>query len=218
MTATAEEPGQIQVVREVQTLTQKLIEVADAIDAIDKAGYNRTQNYAFVRGDDVIAAVRIELLKRHVLLLAGLKGIRERNRATRGGGETTISTLDIEFIFHDADSGEQLALPWAGQGEDPGDKGLGKGFTNALKTYLRQQLLIPWGHDDPEADASSDERVGEDTTNLIDKARGLSNAQLNAVLVKVGLPAQQAPFGHFMRIPSELAGRVVKALEEEHGA
>src|SRR6185437_1514902 len=123
MTATAEEPGQIQVVREVQTLTQKLIEVADAIDAIDKAGYNRTQNYAFVRGDDVIAAVRIELLKRHVLLLAGLKGIRERNRATRGGGETTISTLDIEFIFHDADSGEQLALPWAGQGEDPGDKG-----------------------------------------------------------------------------------------------
>jgi hypothetical protein len=210
-----EPPGEI-TVTELQTVTQKLIEVAGAIGFIEKKGYNQAQSYAFVRGDDVIADVRVQMLQRRVLLLAGLKEITERSRATRGGGETTISTLKLEFIFHDADTGEQLALPWAGQGEDPGDKGLGKAFTNALKTFLRQQLMIPWGHEDPEADTGSDQRVGsDDSVNLIDEARGLNNATLNAVLVKVGLSAQQAPFGFFMRIPAEKAVAVKAALLEE---
>ena len=220
MSAVAEEPGTIEV-HEAQTLTQKVVDVAEKLGAIDKHGWHptgRDSGYAFVKGDDVMEAVRVPLLERHVLLLAGLKSIDERVRQTKGGGETTISTLTVEFIFHDADTGEQLALTWAGRGEDPGDKGLGKAFTNAIKTFLRQQLLIPWGNDDPEADEGSDGRVGSGATvNLIENARGLSNAQLNAVLVKVGLAAQQAPFGHFMRIPSELAEQVKAALDEERG-
>lgn len=210
------EPGQI-TVHEAQTLAEKIVEAALEIGAVDKKGWHPTgtnSGYAFAKGDDVIAAVRGPLLNRGVLLLAGKQQITDTERPTRSGGVTTLSTLEIEFIFKDAASGETLALPWAGRGEDPGDKGLGKGFTNALKTFLRQQLLIPWGHDDPEADGGSDEGGGE-TVNLIDEARGLSNAQLNAVLVKAGLPAQQAPFGAFMRIPSEKAVAVQAALKEE---
>lgn len=207
-----EEPGQITAAP--QTLAEKIVAAALEIGAVEKSGYNAKQDYHFARGDDVIEAVRGPLLQRGVLVLGGKQQIVDSERATRAGGVTVISTLEIEFIFLDAQTGEKLALPWAGRGEDPGDKGLGKGFTNALKTFLRQQLLIPWGHDDPEADTGSDERVGG-TANLVEQARGLSNAQLNAVLVKVGLGAQQAPFGAFLRIPSEKAEQVTAALAEE---
>jgi hypothetical protein len=102
------------------------------------------------------------------------------------------------------------------------DKGVGKALTNAIKTFLRQQFLLPWAQDDPEADEGSDARAGGRSdgpvANLIEQARGLSNAQLNAVLVKAGLSAQQAPFGAFMRIPAEKAVAIKAALIEEHGS
>jgi hypothetical protein len=49
---------------------------------------------------------------------------------------------------------------WAGEGDDPADKGLGKAYTNAIKTFARLQFLIPQG-DDPEADASTDQRSAD---------------------------------------------------------
>jgi len=149
-------------------------------------------------------------------VLAGEAVTDERPRMTKGGTETSITTVHLAFTFMDADTGETIELPWLGRGEDPMDKGVGKALTNALKTFLRQQLLLPWG-DDPEADTGSDERAGNgsDSVNLIEQARGLSNAALNAALVKAGLPAQQAPFGAFMRIPSEAAANVRAALEEQ---
>jgi hypothetical protein len=53
------------------------------------------------------------------------------------------------------------------------------------------------------------------TVNLIEQARGLPNASLNAALVAAGLPANEKPFGAFLRIPSEHATAVREALEAE---
>lgn len=217
MTALAEEPPGEIVEVVPKTLAQKLVEVALSIDSIAKEGFNKAQNYKFASAETLIGDVRRPLLERGVLVLAGEATTDERPRTTRGGGETSITTVHLAFTFMDAETGETIELPWLGRGEDPMDKGVGKALTNALKTFLRQQLLLPWG-DDPEADEGSDSRAGHggsDSVNLIENARGLSNAQLNAALVKAGLAAQQAPFGFFMRVPTEHAANIRAALDEE---
>jgi ERF superfamily protein len=217
MTALEEPPGEIVVTP--KTLAQKLVEVALSLDSIAKEGFNRAQNYKYASAETLIGDVRRPLLERGVLVLAGEAVTDERPRTTAKGAETSITTVHLAFTFMDAETGETIELPWLGRGEDPMDKGVGKALTNALKTFLRQQLLLPWG-DDPEADEGSDERAGRggsDTVNLIEQARGLSNAQLNAALVKAGLPAAEKPFGAFTRIPAEYAANVRAALEEERG-
>lgn len=197
-------------------LAQKLIAIATDIGAIDKDGYNQAQRYAFTSADHVVGQIRLKLFEKGVLLLATEENTEERLRSTAKGGETAITTVHLTFVFVDSDSGERIELSWPGRGEDPMDKGVGKALTNALKTFLRQQFLIPWGNDDPEADEGSDHRAqtGGDTVDLLGKARGLSNAQLNEALVAGGLPAQQGnPFATFMRIPAENAAAVEAHLD-----
>lgn len=219
-----EEPGQVEIlpVAERVLLARKLVEVARQIDAIEKAGHNRAQNYDFATAESIITDVRGPLLERGVLVLAGESTLEERLRTTSGGGETAVTTVHLTFTLLDSETGAVIELPWLGRGEDPMDKGISKALTNALKTFLRQQFLLPWAQDDPESDEGSDARAGRGSdgpvANLIEQARGLSNAQLNAVLVRVGLAAQQAPFGHFMRIPAAKADAVKAALIEEHGS
>jgi hypothetical protein len=209
-----EQPGEIVPAR--LTLGQKLVAAALDIDSIAKSGYNQAQHYAFATAETLISDIRGPLLSRGVLVLAGEHETDERPRETRGGGQTSITTVHLEFTFLDVETGETLALRWLGRGEDPMDKGVGKALTNALKTFLRQQLLLPWGQDDPEADEGSDQRANGDTVNLIAEARGLSNDQLNQILVANSLPAQQAPFGAFTRVPSEKAEAIAKALKDAH--
>jgi hypothetical protein len=217
------EPGQIQLAQApAPSLARKLVDVALEVEGIPKDGYNNAQSYAFVSADGLLAVIRRKLLERGVLVLAGEAQTEERPRQTSRGGETSITTVHLLFTFMDADTGATIELPWLGRGEDPMDKGVGKALTNALKTFLRQQLLLPWGHDDPEADEGSDERAGRATgatdsatVNLIEQARGLPNASLNAALVAAGLPANEKPFGAFLRIPSEHATAVREALEAE---
>lgn len=189
-------------------LAQKLVEVAGAAEEIPKRGYNRAQDYHFPKAEDVVLMVRRELLERKVLLLAGEASTEERIRQTKGGSETAITTVHLMFVFLDAETGARIELPWPGRGEDPMDKGISKALTGALKTFLRQQLLLTWG-DDAEADESTDARAsGSETVNLIADAKGKTDAELNAVLVESGLPAQQKPFGAFTRIPAEVAEAV----------
>jgi hypothetical protein len=203
-------------------LAQKLIDVALDIGAIEKDGYNRAQNYHFTSADNVVGEIRRKLFEKRVLLLGSEESTEQRLRPTKQGGETAITTVHVEFIFVDGETGERIELRWPGQGEDPMDKGIGKACTNALKLFLRQQFLIPWGNDDPEADEGSDARAGMgagaqmgDTVDLLAKARGLSNVQLNEALVAGGLPAQQGnPFATFMRIPAANAAAVEAHLDQ----
>ena len=87
-----------------------------------------------------------------------------------------------------------MECEWAGQGDDPADKGLGKAYTNAIKTFLREQFLIPQG-DDPEADERTDARAAQRVARDRQQQRPANGG--SARLLK----------------PEELA-RVVAAIEE----
>jgi hypothetical protein len=214
MTAIAEEPGQIEVPRAPGDLMMRLVEVASEMSAIPKAGYNQAQHYSFASAEDLIGAIRSKLLERNVLVLAYEHHTDERLRTTSQGGESAVTTVHLVFLLVAADTGERIELMWPGRGEDPMDKGIGKALTNAIKTFLRQQFLLPWG-DDPEADESSDARAGQgEFTNLagLVSGSGLTDAKLNEILVGAGLAAQQKPFSAFMRIPNAKADVVAKLV------
>jgi hypothetical protein len=212
-------------------LLQKLLAAALAIDSIDKDGTNKFHAYSYASAESYLFTCRKELLSRGVLILGAQTGTSERMRDT-SQGESAITTVGMIFKVYDTETGFALEIPWAGRGEDPMDKGLSKGLTNAIKTFLRQQLLLPTG-DDPEADASTDERARTSsgtpygqartgaavgTTNLVNEARGLSDDALSAVLEANGIDTGgRSPFGFFARIPDALVDSVRDALAKAHG-
>jgi hypothetical protein len=205
------EPGQIQ--RAPQTLAQKLVAAALAIETVEKDKRNTFHKYDYASIEAVVSAVRGELLKRGVLVLAGEADTQDRTRATREG-ESVVTTVHLVFTLLDAETGERLEIPWLGRGDDPADKGVAKALTDARKSFLIQQLNLSRG-EDTEADPTTDERSAgaSGTVNLIPDAKGLRDQQLNEILVANGLPAAQAPFGAFARIPSEKAPQIRSDLE-----
>ena len=164
----------------------------------------------------MVGDIRQKLLERQVLVLAYEHHTEERMRQTSGGSESAVTTIHLVFLLVAADTGERIELMWPGRGEDPMDKGISKALTNALKTFLRQQFLLPWGNDDPEADESTDDRAGgqDHTVNFASQisGSGLSDGKLNEILVGAGLAAQQQPFRAFMRIPHEKADIVERLI------
>jgi hypothetical protein len=194
-------------------LLAKLVEAAAAVGEVEKDKRNAFHKYDYSSIEAVVKAVRLELLNRGVLISPSLDHVDLRTRATREG-ESVITTAHMIFTVFDAESGEQLQMQWAGQGDDPADKGLSKAITDARKTFLLVLLNLARG-DDTEGDDATDQRASANGgVNMTDEARGLNNQQLNQALVAAGLPAQDKPWGAFMRVPSDAVENVRTALRE----
>jgi hypothetical protein len=194
---------------------QKLIDAAAAIDEVPKDGTNAFHNYKYSSIEAIVRRTRVELLKRQILVFAGEDTTDDRLRQTNQG-ESAVTTVHLIYTVMDAETGERFEVPWIGRGDDPADKGVSKALTDARKTFLLQLLQIPRG-DDTEGDPTTDERTyTSGGVNLQEQAKGLNNAQINAVLVQHGLSASQKPWGALRSIPSEVAEQVSAALEAEH--
>ena len=123
-------------------LAKKLAEVMAAVDRVPKHGRNEFHKYDYATEADIAAAVRQELAQRHVMILPAV--VSEKR-------EGDITTLGMEFLIVDGESGESFSRPWLGVGQDKGDKGGYKAMTGGEKTFLLKLFLIPTG-DDPEAE------------------------------------------------------------------
>lgn len=144
----------------VNELFHKIAAVVKQVEGVEKKGHNDHFHYDYATAEDVLRAIRGPLADKHVALFCSVQAIDERAYKTSGGKESVITTVHVDFTFADGDTGEMFKCSWAGQGDDPADKGLGKAYTNAVKTFLRQTFLLPQG-DDPEADTSTDKRAAE---------------------------------------------------------
>lgn len=131
----------------------KLRELVTEVGAVEQRGHNERQDYDYMTAEDLLRAVRKPLADKGLTLVPSLTEVTEREIHTRSGA-STITTVTVEFTITDGEG--RVDATWAGQGQDPGDKGLGKAYTNCIKTFLRTLLLIPQGQDDPEADPETD--------------------------------------------------------------
>lgn len=129
----------------------KLLRLMEAVDHIEKRGRNKAQNYDYLMAEDVINEVRQECIKEKLVIIPAATGQNVITSENKSGGTMFLTTVPMTFTICDAETGESITVPWEGQGQDSGDKGIYKAFTGADKYFLRNLLLIPTG-DDPEND------------------------------------------------------------------
>lgn len=141
-------------------LVTKLADVMAAVERIPKRGRNDFHKYDYATESDIVATVRDELAKRHVMLLPGIESVAREPVGEKG---SVLTTLEMRFTFIDGESGERLVFRWFGCGTDKEDKGLYKAMTGGEKYFLLKTFLMPTG-DDPE----------RDTTQPPKRARGAS--------------------------------------------
>jgi hypothetical protein len=196
-------------------LLSKLCAAALEVDEIEKDGTNKFHHYDYSSIEAVARATRDPLLSRGIFVIPEILTTTDRTRNTREG-ESVVTTAELSFTVFDSETGERLIVQWAGRGDDPADKGLSKAITDARKTFLIAFFNAPRG-EDTEADESTDQRTPAPagSVNMSDEAKGLTNAQLNAALVSVGLPAQEKPWSAFMRVSPEHITALREALRAE---
>lgn len=184
------------------SLFTKLAEVMGEVGHVQKRGYNDFHKYNYVTEADLLDAVRDKLSSRGIVVLPSVKEVKERTIATKKG-ESTISTVLVDYTFIDGSTGETHTLSMVGQGEDAADKGLYKALTGASKYFVMKAFLIPTG-DDPEGDKKTDERTAErvappkvlsaESVGKVLKAfeeAGVDSEQFDLYLSAVGLEAPE---------------------------
>lgn len=124
------------------SLVTKLVSVMKEVDRVPKNGRNEFHGYNYALEADIVDAVRGKLADLGVFISTSIQS------AARQGELTQVTTT---HTFHDAETGETLALSGYGQGLDRGDKGGYKAITGAIKYFLLKNFLIATG-DDPERD------------------------------------------------------------------
>lgn len=127
----------------------KLVDVMGEIGRVEKRGYNSFHKYSYVTESDLTDVLREKLASRGVIIIPSLQSVQH---------DDTLTTASMTFTLVDSETGEREAVPWAGCGDDKGDKGLYKAYTGALKYFLMKLFLVSQG-DDPEGDTATDRRA-----------------------------------------------------------
>lgn len=142
---------------EPDSLVKKLSYIMGQMAHIKKEGFNKAQNYAFVRESDVAEKVSILLAAKSIFLHQTVISHSMRDLYTTSSGSMMrLSEVLMEFRFIDGETGETTpAATFPGHGADTGDKGVYKAMTGAEKYFLMKTFLVSTG-DDPEADEKVD--------------------------------------------------------------
>lgn len=139
------------------SLHVKLAEVRAALNGeIKKTGTNPHFKYGFVEATKVGTQFVTELSERNLTMLP--IEVTEGEVSETISGKEWTHTVAMKWRITDADTGEFIDVVSMGQGSDPGDKGIPKALTNAMKYGIL--LVLQAAGDDPEADASVDESTG----------------------------------------------------------
>ena len=188
-------------------LVQKLIQVYEKIDHVQKTGHNKNQNYHFVRAADMVRIVRKALLELGVYAEVNFVNERQYTIPREKAPNAPFAAVDVRCIitFRDGESGETLTTSGLGTGADTGDKAIYKAQTGATKYALRNAFLVP-DEADPEADESVDEAaapaapfagrdIPSDTDDMPDfrEANHAAPAPRPAAAPKAEIPTAPAP-------------------------
>jgi hypothetical protein len=137
------------------TLYRKIAAVAGAIGRIEKDGYNPQLKYKYATPATVMEAVKPLLAEHSLAIVPTVTSVIKEptGSVTQSGAAKVITRVEMTYLILDGESGESLAVPWCGEGEDWSDKGIAKAQTIALRTFLINFLQIPSGDEEIDPDA-----------------------------------------------------------------
>lgn len=135
--------------RRKKPLTQEVIEVWDRVTQIRKLGYNKQDDYPFLRILDLCDAFKGELFQRGIMFVCT---DRERlfEPLVNGDGEA-IERCTVLTAFEAVRGKERLELGAEfGSARDFSDKALAIAQTAAFKAFLKRSSMTYGQEDDPE--------------------------------------------------------------------
>lgn len=140
-------------------IATKLVDILKNMASVPKKGYNKNQNYYYMREVDVLEALKEELVKNRIILLTSsrLVEVRDKPKIDKNDNRVTefVTTVETTHTFIDSDSGEQLTINSVGQGYDSLDKGASKAITASVKYALLKTFMISDEGADIENDGES---------------------------------------------------------------
>lgn len=130
-------------------IAAKLNEIQKEVGYMQKGGKNEAQGYKFLSDAQIMEKFN-ELFQKNKVLFTYASRITGTQPTP--SGKQTLTNVEVDYEFLDVESGENIFGTAAGQGTDPGDKGVYKAITGAIKYVFMKTFLIPTG-DDPENDS-----------------------------------------------------------------
>jgi len=124
------------------------------IDRIAKDKKNEFHNYQYASEQAIKEALHPLLVKHGVIFQPEFSNLRREIYVTKNGIRGSVTDIDVEYTFHDVDTGEFIKGKSVGTGDDSADKGTYKAITGAIKYILTSTFLIPTGDDPEDTDAN----------------------------------------------------------------
>lgn len=122
----------------------KIAAVSKAVGSIGASGQNAHFKYNYQPWEEVRSAIRTACLANGLWVHESMQSCQFENNK---------STVTLEIVYTDLDSGESLSTLWNGEANDNQDKGIQKAATSALKyAWLKTFMLV---EKDTDTDAGS---------------------------------------------------------------
>jgi hypothetical protein len=145
---------------EMKHVAQKLSRVMASCRYVQRDRKNEFLKYRYASAAAILEKVNAACVEQGLATVVASKVIDQSEKVNRSGVSETLVTVQSDVTVIDCESGESLTFTGLGSGQDIGDKAVAKAQTMALKYAWMTTLNIATG-DDPEADASVDERASE---------------------------------------------------------
>jgi hypothetical protein len=152
-------------------LFKKILAVLAATEAIEKTGYNSHQSYSYATENDLLDAIRNNLVKNNLMILTSSE-YKHAERVVNKDKENLITIIETTHTFADTESGETFSVKSVGSGHDSLDKGAYKAITGAMKYFVSKNFMVAT-EDDPENDGVSPRKQ---KGNSVQPAKGLNIA------------------------------------------
>lgn len=132
-------------------LATKIARVMAEMSHVPKLGWNEHQRYRYATESDIVDMARRAMAKHNLVLIpTGVSDGDVKEGKTARGNVNYLTTIRVEYLLIDGDSGEQMPIEIVATGQDTGEKGIYKAYTGAKKYLLLQLFLMSTGEDDAE--------------------------------------------------------------------
>lgn len=123
-------------------LATKILKVTHLIGALSKDGENGHHHYKYISHEQAATALRSILPKVGLLLIPQQTGDKTEIFKDTQGKTYHRTTVFLEILLIDAETGFTINVPWSGTEQDNGGKDHQQAITTAYKYWQFKQFLI----------------------------------------------------------------------------
>lgn len=111
---------------------------------VSKNSRNKDQNYDYASIESILAAIRVPLLERSIVVNAKTVDMELTPVTSKQGTQGTKAIVTVDFEFLHGPTGDKLVSSgWRGEGVDYGDKAISKAYTSVGKSFIKLEWLLP---------------------------------------------------------------------------